>query len=163
MFPSAAIEGLRAVLPHGAGGAEGTRQSSEETRKPAGIWNESPPQVQEVCLPLNALPVSVRSHEDPDSMPDLLDLLNYAEQGDIDATKRFLEWSKGFESCGATLARVDPVVGRSALHKAAEHGRTEYVQVRLSGAALLWVAGRCCVAACRCSVLNAAEGFRVRA
>uniref|UniRef100_A0A061SL75 Ankyrin-repeat protein n=1 Tax=Tetraselmis sp. GSL018 TaxID=582737 RepID=A0A061SL75_9CHLO len=62
-------------------------------------------------------------------MPDILDLLSFAEVGDIDSSKAFLEWSeRNYEAIGATLARKDAVVGRTALHRAAENGHADYVK-----------------------------------
>ena len=63
-------------------------------------------------------------------MPDLLDFLRFADDGDLEGAKKFLEWSREKENKGATLSRPDPVMGRSALHKAAEAGHLEFARVR---------------------------------
>ena len=65
-------------------------------------------------------------------MPHLKDMLQFAQLGDIEASKEFLEWAEGEEAQGATLSRVDEVVGRGALHRAAEFGHSKYVKVGLS-------------------------------
>eukprot|EP00192_Tetraselmis_astigmatica_P021197 CAMPEP_0117657630 /NCGR_PEP_ID=MMETSP0804-20121206/5434_1 /TAXON_ID=1074897 /ORGANISM="Tetraselmis astigmatica, Strain CCMP880" /LENGTH=286 /DNA_ID=CAMNT_0005464099 /DNA_START=118 /DNA_END=978 /DNA_ORIENTATION=+ len=61
-------------------------------------------------------------------MPDLLDILKFADDGDLEGAKKFLQWSSEKENKGATLSRPDPVVGRTALHKAAEAGHLEFVK-----------------------------------
>lgn len=61
-------------------------------------------------------------------MPQLQDLLQYAQAGDIEASKEFLEWASSQEAPGATLARVDEVVGRGPVHRAAEFGHDKYLK-----------------------------------
>lgn len=65
-------------------------------------------------------------------MPEPTDIVTYAETGDIEAAKKLLDWAdaESVLSRGAVLELRDPLMSRTAIHRAAEFGHAKFVKVR---------------------------------
>lgn len=61
------------------------------------------------------------------------DILRYAEQGDLEGAKKLLDWAdaESVLSRGAVLEQRDPLMSRTAVHRASEFGQTRFVKFLL--------------------------------
>eukprot|EP00873_Tetraselmis_striata_P010362 jgi/Tetstr1/430626/TSEL_020419.t1 len=66
-------------------------------------------------------------------MPEPTDIVTYAETGDIEAAKKLLDWAdaESVLSRGAVLELRDPLMSRTAIHRAAEFGHAKFVKFLL--------------------------------
>lgn len=64
-------------------------------------------------------------------MPQASDILLVAERGDLEEAKKLLDWAdtESVLSRGAVLEFRDPLMSRTAIHRAAEFGHADFVKV----------------------------------